>query len=259
MTPGGTDTPCWDLGDYERTFLRVCFDAAPAEPDLERLGGLRDRWLLYRRMVRARLREMLEKGLPRTLEAVGNAAWQRAVDAWLARRPPRTRFIREVVPDFAAFAATHWREEPAIAPFGPDLTRYEATRWEVGYRDVAPRRLAAVAFDAPLDVYDACESLELQWAVHEELETAPVRRVVTLCVYRSPATDRVGWIALSPFGAALLDRARRRLDPTLADSVRRAAELTGRPVDAALVTEVGGLLAMLVERGLVAGPEVLGA
>ncbi|MBC7174007.1 MAG: hypothetical protein H5U40_16315, partial [Polyangiaceae bacterium] len=57
-----------------RAITRVCFDASPSEQDLALLGS-RERWLLYRSMVRGRLVKVVHSALPRSRAAHGEAAF----------------------------------------------------------------------------------------------------------------------------------------------------------------------------------------
>ena len=53
------------LADHAKAMQRVCFGAEPSEADLELLGS-RERWLVYRDLVRNRLNHVIRVALART-------------------------------------------------------------------------------------------------------------------------------------------------------------------------------------------------
>ena len=58
------------LVDQARAIQRICFGSEPSEADLELLGS-RERWLVYRDLVRNRLNIVIGAALARTKTAIG--------------------------------------------------------------------------------------------------------------------------------------------------------------------------------------------
>lgn len=241
------------LLDHQRAFMHMCFDAEPREAGLRQLGAERDRWLLYRDMVRTRLTKMARAGLPRTASALGDEAFDGWVAAWLADRAPRTRHIREIVGELLRWAIPRWNADPNVPAWLVDLAALELVRWEVGALDVAMPEAGDFAFDRHPVVNPTARVLELGHAVHESETAPPYPPVPTLlCVYRRADDDRTGVQPLGSFAAALL-RALMPGDRTVTDAVRDVAERTGTPVDSALAVRLGSVLETLIRRGILLG------
>lgn len=95
------------------------------------LATRRDRWLLYRALVRTALEDPLGDALPVTqalLEAAG--AWEDAVTAFLASRTVQSPYYREIPAAFVAWLAdSRWGQDRW--PFLLQLAHYEALELEV--------------------------------------------------------------------------------------------------------------------------------
>jgi hypothetical protein len=102
------------LAERAQAMQRVCFGAEPSEADLAMLGS-RERWLVYRDMVRHRLVEVVGVAFARTKEALGQEEFGRVVDAWMNAGGPRTRYLRHVPDELAKLAIPAWQSE---APAG---------------------------------------------------------------------------------------------------------------------------------------------
>lgn len=238
------------LVDVERRFVRVCFAKEPREDDLSALGGMRDRWLLYRHMVRTRLRGMIANALKRTVAALGEEAWTAWFDRWLDEAPPRTRYIREIVPELLDYCLPRWERDAAIAPWLIELARLELTRWEVGYTDAKSPDAGELAFEKIPVVTPAMEVLRFAHPVHEKRD-AYTEQPTQLCVYRR-ADDKTAIWAIDPFTAGILE-AFAAGDRTITDTVKSVAAGLEIPLDEKLVQRIGTVLAELVQRGILLG------
>jgi hypothetical protein len=240
------------LVDTERRFIRICFTREPREDDLAALGGIRDRWLLYRHMVRARLRTMIESALKRTVPALGEGAWHGWFDRWLDEAPPRTRYIREIVPELVAYCLPRWESDTTIPAWVPELARLEAARWEVGYADAPLPVAGELSFEKTAVLTPHVRVLRASHAVHRtQASYEPEPGAVHLVVYRRP-DDRTAVWAVDDFTAALVEG----LAPgnrNVTDTVKAAAAELDIPIDEKLVQRIGAVLAELVSRGILLG------
>lgn len=102
---------------------------APA--DGRALTAHRERWLLYRDLIRTALEDPLADTFPITRTLLEDAsAWTGCVEAFLASRTVSSPYYREVAPAFVVWlAASHWGQERW--PFLLQLAHYEAVELEV--------------------------------------------------------------------------------------------------------------------------------
>ena len=238
------------LVDVERRFVRVCFAREPREDDLTALGGMRDRWLLYRHMVRTRLRAMIANALSRTVAALGEEAWTSWFDRWLDEAPPRTRYIREIVPELLDYCSPRWERDAGVPPWVIELAALEATRWEVGYTDEPKPEAGELAFEKVPVLSPATRVLRFAHPVHEKRD-AYVEQPTQLCVYRRPDDKTVVW-AVDAFTAGIVE-AFATGDRTITDTVKAVAARLEIPLDEKLVHRIGTVLAELVQRGILLG------
>jgi hypothetical protein len=241
------------LADTQRAFSRVLLARSPAEADLSSLGGMRERWLLYRDMVRTRMRKMIATGIPRTVTALGEDAYGDLYDGWLDEAQPRTRYIREIVPAFVAFAIP--RIERDARGFLADLARFESARWEVGYLDVSvPVDLAELSFEHPVTLNPTLRLLRLSHAVHAEPDPAGAyeAKPTTLLVYRRLDDDKTAWWSPTPVYADIVEGLLAGT-ASITDVVKAAAEKHSVAIDPPFVETLGSTLAMLVERTVILG------
>lgn len=245
--------------DRQRAALRVCFAATPSSSDLELLGH-EERWLLYRTMVRARLRDLVEQALPRSIAAIGSATFGRLFDRWLAEAPPRARFFRDVASEFATFVLRVGIEveDPARVH---DLIAYERALWIV--RDLPDEDAADVvplAFDrvpvlcSAFHVVVLSSSFDAVVGYRENVAEAVSEECRHVLVYRRPDSDRVETLRLNPIAYEFVSRMTERNEP-LAESVRAIAHARGIPIDPSYLEKVSAMLATFAERGVLRGSE----
>lgn len=242
------------VAELQRAMQRVCFDRAPAADDLALLGG--EHAALYRDLVRSRLRELVSKVLPRSERAIGRPVVSRIFAEFLAEAPPRSRFFREVVPDFVAFALPRVAVlgeagAEGVAAHARDLMRLESTRWELGWRGgEVEREVVDFELERTPVPHPSLRVLELGHAVHRD-EDPPAAGAFFVCVHRRP-DHRVETRTLDATSHALV-RAWARGDRPAIESVREVLAAEGRAPDAAFVEKMGALLTALLESGALLG------
>jgi len=231
------------LSDQTEAMQRVCFGAEPSEADLVLLGS-RERWLIYRDLVRSRLSHAVGVALRRTRSAVGDDAFGRTVDEWLGAGGPRTRYLRHVPSELAELAISIWQDTEA--PWISDLARYEIATWEVRHAPPDPRSFDELAFDRKPVVRSAMRILRLSFPVHET--PTPDRGYepgeTLLCVYRD-STHQPVTRKLNALAADLLE-AWQRADETIAESVEHIAANHGAEISPAFVEKLSALVAEFV-------------
>ncbi|AKF10410.1 putative DNA-binding domain-containing protein [Sandaracinus amylolyticus] len=231
------------VADLQRAMQRVCFDAAPSREDLALVGS--ERALLYRELVRSRLRELVSKVLPKTEAALGRARTSALFDAFLAEAPPRSRFFREVIPELVAFAL------PRVEGHARDVLLLESTRWELAWRagevhgDVVELDLEKIPVAHP-----TLRVLALGHAVHRDVEPPPAGAFF-VCVHRRP--DHVVETRTLDATSFALVRAWARGDRPAIDGVREVLAAEGRAPDQAFVEKMSALLTALLEAGALLG------
>ncbi len=240
------------LADIQRAFTRVCFDRAPREEDLALLYADRERWLMYRRMVRQRLYEMMRAGLPKTAALLGPEAFDDAVSRYLAEEGPKSRYIRDVVPALVAHALPRWE---APAHLG-DLARYEVAKWQAASLEWEVEDAGELDFEAaPVFNPTLCVV-----TVHHRVDKlgdedgASLPRLVEphhALVYRKPESPRVFTYVLNDIGGRLVSA--WRSGGSCADGARAVLAELRREPDAHFIDGMAGVLADLVEQQIVLG------
>ena len=238
------------LAERAEAMQRVCFGSEPSEADLELLGS-RERWLVYRDLVRNRLNHVIGVALARTKSAVGKDAFQTTIDRWYAGGGPTTRYLRYIPSELAEFAIPIWQRTEA--PWIADLAGYEISAWEVrhGPRDPTPSH--EFAFDHKPVVAKAVKVLRLAYPVQEKptpeggYEPDPT----ILCLYRDKNHKAVPR-KLNPMAADLLD-AWGAADQTVAESVQSVASAHGTEIGPDFVEKLSTLIADFIERDILLG------
>jgi len=249
-------------GAREEAVLRTCFAAEPSADDVVASGLPEDRLRLYRRMVRGNFRAMAEAGLPRTRAAVSAGAWHAAITNWLAACPPRSRFVRDVVGEFAAHAGPRWAAATGIAGWVPDLLRFEAICWEVAHAEAPDPRPTPgpFVFETPAVLAPTLRVARFGYPVHRkgpEQAGGFLPEPTVIAVYRRGPDGPGGaaWHVVEALEAGLL-RAWSTRGPS-APSARDAAEAVrralGQPLGPRFVVELSRVVQRLLERGVLLG------
>ncbi|MEZ4255320.1 MAG: putative DNA-binding domain-containing protein [Polyangiales bacterium] len=239
----------------EQAATRVCFDAEPSEKDLTLLGEP-DRWRMYRHMVRTRIEDMVGQGLKRTRDTLGDDAFHEWVGRWLAAAPPASRYIRDVVLEFGAFAAEAWVNDDAVPPPLRELARYETHRWRLvhGESKGTPEPHGPFAFEG-VPVWNPDIEL-LSFAFPVQRTGVGVRslapRETELLLYRRRDNHNVGYVELTPVDATLVRTWRADRSP-MTESTRTAAAGLGIAIDPTFVEHLGTFCATLLERTILLG------
>jgi hypothetical protein len=238
------------LADHAKAMHRVCFDSEPSEADLARLGS-RERWLVYRDLVRTRLLGVVEAALPRTRSAAGKEVFGGIVDEWMSAGGPQTRYFRHVPNDLTNFALPILRE--SAEPWVADLARYEIATWSVRHAPPNPTPDAELTFEAPPVVGNAVIILRLDHPVHESpTPTAGYPRApVILCLHRNEAHRAIPQ-KLNPLAADLLEGWQGG-DATVAETVQRVAADHGVEIGPAFVEKLSTLIADFITKGILLG------
>lgn len=238
------------LGETAKAMQRVCFESEPSEADLALLGS-RERWLVYRDLVRTRLIGVIEAALPRTKAAIGKDALARIVDEWLGTGGPTTRFFRHVPNELADFAIPIWRD--TAVEWVPDLASYEITRWTVRHAPSDPIPDVELSFERRPLVGAAVAVLRLDHPVHvaPTPEAGYGHEPLILCVSRN-TTHRAVSQKLNPLAADLLE-AWQRGEETVAEAVERVAAEHDIQIGAAFVEKLSALIADFIDDGIIVG------
>ncbi len=238
------------LADRAEAMRRVCFDREASEADLTLLGS-KQRWLVYRDLVRSRLIGVVEAALPRTKAALEMTSFDRIIDEWLSAGGPQTRYFRQVPNELAEFAIPVLQE--TAEPWVADLARYEMARWTVRHAPPNPEPTGEFTFETRPVVATALTVLRLDHQVHET--PTPTRGYphfpVVLCIHRNREHRAVPQ-TLNPLAADLLE-AWQRGEETVADSVHRVAKEHGTEIGPAFVDKLSTLMAGFVEQGILIG------
>ncbi len=242
--------------DHQRRFMNVLLSAEPSDDDLRELGGLKERWLLYRDMIRKRMRNMIAVGLKRTVAALGEERYHALYDAWLDEGAPRTRYIREIVPLFAEASIPRLEADEDVPRWAAELMRYEATRWLVGYEDVAfPEDYEEFAFEKTAVLNPTIRLLRFDHRVHRPLsegETEYAQAPCAVAVYRNRVDDKIYSWAPNPLSADLLEGFLAG-DAPVTEVVKKACEARGVAIDAKFIESLGTMFADLISRTMVLG------
>ncbi len=239
------------LADRAKAMQRVCFGAEPSEADLELLGS-RERWLVYRDMVRHRLIQVVGVALARTRDAMGEEAFGCAVDEWLSTGGPKTRYLRHVPIELADFAIPIWTSSDI--PWLAELAHFEIACWKVRHAPPEPKPDAEFAFDRTPVLCTAIEVLRLSYPVHlgptpaQGYEPSPT----LLCVYRDN-DHKASTRKLNHLAADLLE-AWQRAEETVADSVQRIAAEHRTELSPAFVEKLSALIADFIAVGRCSAP-----
>ncbi|MCB9508133.1 MAG: hypothetical protein H6698_02895 [Myxococcales bacterium] len=237
------------LAEYQATFASVCLATEVDDAALALLGGDRERWLLYRRMVRGRLARTVRDSLPRSAQALGER-FEPTVERWLASRALSSRFLRDAPIEWAATVVQDETHEAWVR----DLAAYEAAVWSA--RDASGTLRQAVVdidFERPTAI---TPTARLVWVSHAAWEKAGPQRPLgardLVVVFRAPEATATTTVVVD-----------RRLAVLVAEVVGRGAPIgpTGRSLaargelqlNAPWVEVLCERLEAWMERGLVLG------
>lgn len=242
------------LLDAERAAVSVCFGREPSQADLELLGDRRI-WLIYREMVRNRLRGELRSALKRTLEAAGEERIDQAFELHLAQEPPRTRYFHSVVLAFAGVCERLWRADGEVPGYLADLVAYEAALWAVSdLPDSDGTTTVDFDFDKVAVVSPALRLLRVEYAVHNPADESGgyAAGVHHLCLHRAAAARQASTWSLN---AVTFDIMKRLVDQgqTVVEAVKATATDRQFAVDETFLDGLTTVLADFIDRGVILG------
>lgn len=241
-----------ELDAAQRALAAVCFGTRVDEAALAALGGDPRRWRVYRDLVRNRLWALVLEGLPRTLAAAGAERFGGWFADMLERDPPRTRFARDVAPALAEHIRARAGDALAAAePWVCEALAHDVAEHHVGLTAdrLDPSRVTDFAMDLPAALDPGHRRLRLRW---ELVDGEWTERPRALLLYRHPTLHTVEALALNPLAADLLDALDEGTTPAT-DAVRAVLARHDVAAGAAFIEGLAGLLAELMERGLLAG------
>ncbi|AKT38665.1 DUF692 family multinuclear iron-containing protein [Chondromyces crocatus] len=247
-----------------RAFLST---AGVSGPDLDAFAAVpEERLLVYRNLVRSRLRAAIAIEMPRTAARLG-ASFDTHVHRFLDEELPRSPYVRDVAFEFAQWASPRWTADPNLPDYLSDLARHEligfATRAAAEpHRSPQDAPQPAPPPDAPLSLdrgvrfHASAALVRYEHAVHlllddETADDLPERRPTALFVYRD-AEHEARYLELSPLAASLLENL--LAGATLRDAVLTACTAERQPLDGPVLEGTATLLADLSERGALLGP-----
>jgi hypothetical protein len=238
------------LADHAQAMHRVCFGAEPSDADLELLGS-RERWLVYRDLVRNRLNHVIRVALARTKHAIGEDAFARVVDEWFSIGSPKTRYLRHVPGELAEFAIPIWQRTEA--PWVADLAGYEITAWDVRHGPPNPTPTHEFAFDRKPVLATAVKVLRLAYPVQNKptSDAGYEPEPTILCLYRDKNHKPIPR-KLNPLAADLLDTW-RTTDQTVAESVQQVAAAHNTQIGPDFIEKLSTLIADFIQRGIILG------
>ena len=231
--------------------------------DTAQLAALGEkRLLVYRRHVRKTLAMGIRRQIPRTAARIGGAGegegglapW---VDRWVDDEAPRSRYFRDVVFEFVAWALPRWAEDASLPTYLGDLARHELVHFEVAPMPAsdAPAASEELALDRGVRFDAAVRLSRYEHAVHrldgdEAARDVATREPVALLAYRDREHE-VRYLELTPLAAAILERLLR--GEPLGAAVVGGAGALGHPVDALVTQSTAALLEDLRARGALVG------
>lgn len=246
-----------NLIEYQRALIHGSFAAEESEPSRQVFADPA-RFRLYRHMIRTRLHGMVRVAFRQARALVGEQSFEASFDRYLARKPPRSPLIRDVIAGFGPFARGDTALLEGAAGQLSDLLWFEEAKWRLAYQPCQRPRLGEdgvreLDFEGAPVLNPLLERLTLAYPVHTlagEGTLAPIP--TTLLVYRPDGIDEVRWCAADPLFAAILQRAAQGSE-TLAELVRAVAEQQGRALDEALLESLASSLTLALQRGVLIG------
>jgi len=238
-------------------FLAHGADSVDADVGLDET--LAERFQLYRQLVLGRLREALQVSIPKTLALLGSERVDHELDEFLAVRGPRSAYLRDVAPEFVAFAEVLWVGDKSTPRFIPDLAKHELLSFEVAAAkdDEVVTPIGDISVETVLSFQHATRLAHYGFPVHELPEgpnEVPVLepRDCSILAYRDTELS-VRYLELSDLGAALVTRVMTG-EPIGEATANAHLDTESRITDDSLAS-VAMLLEDLEQRGILRGSQ----
>jgi hypothetical protein len=216
------------LAEFRKALVANILGAGPP------LAASRGDYDVYRRMVRGRLRGLVEDALPRTREALGDR-WDATFDAFLLH--VSSPYLRDEVAQFAALV-------PAEPPWLPALAALELATREVAHLPTLLVVPVPLALEAVLPFARVVRRIASSYRLEETAEFMDSGEFSYL-VYRDDE-DAIQILRCEGLQSAHLAAICEGISPL--DAVRRVAAARGVPVDAEAVDTLVALVHTLLER-----------
>jgi hypothetical protein len=236
----GAELQTSDASAIEAWLERCGVEGADAEALRAQAEGL----TVYRRLVRARLREAVELAIPRTISRLG-PLFDEYFARFLAERGPRSHYLRDVTTELLDFVTPLAAGDARVPAWALELARHEALDVFVGslaenpgvseLPELDPER--GLAFSATARVVRYAHAVHRLSADPRD-RNEPERVSTALFVHRN-AEHEVRYLELTPLAAVILER------------LESASAELGVPLDAPLLEGTARVFGELAERGAV--------
>jgi hypothetical protein len=186
--------------------MALCLAQDPSTHGRGELDRERDKWAIYRHMVRHRLLEMVRRALPRTISTVGEENLAVCFSRYLQDTGPISRYIRDTVTEFASYAEACWRSSDQVPAIATSLIRYESECWSRAYVPaVFPSQVAEFSFELPILLNPTLSVLQLDYPAHQAtVSISSPAEPTSIGIFRHPDTHRVHTWNLTPLSRELL-------------------------------------------------------
>ncbi|MCB9707336.1 MAG: putative DNA-binding domain-containing protein [Myxococcales bacterium] len=243
------------LDSQQKRIAELCLTKHPDIEHADAPAASLSSWALYRAMVRHRLCDMIRRGLPRTERVLGPAVFSEHMARYLHETGPVSRYIRDVVVEFAEHLEIQWKDAADVPRVARDLLRYEATCWSVADQKAGlPKATADFAFDRPAYVNPTLRVLEVGHAVHHLDEASCYGACQwVLGVFRNARTQKVETVALDPLEREVIEVWLAHPDWSAKEGIEHAFKTQKLPLSAGRVTGLCERLPGFIESGLIAG------
>ncbi|MCU0683142.1 MAG: putative DNA-binding domain-containing protein [Polyangiaceae bacterium] len=245
-----------DDHERQRALRELCLRRSVRDDDLAALGGEPERWLVYRRMVRARLREAVGHGFERLEARVGGEIFGAWFGDFLERSPPRSAYLRETAGEFAAFLEGYERPGDRHPGLTLDLARFEWAELACAYEAAPAPATEPLSMGLRPALSPAHRLVRLEHAVHRLERDEPLAEVAPgpawVCLYRDPQSFDVRVLELTEVTGRLLVAMAEGNRP-LVELVRQVAADAGAALDGAWLAALSDVLADFSTRGLLLG------
>lgn len=212
--------------------------------------------VLYRTLVRNRLRDAVEAALPDTAARLGPERLAAEVTEFLRSSGPRSSYMQDLPSEFLSFALPRWEKDAVLPVFLPDLARYELQCLQAaGALDEDERRGSEPGRVSPESRFRLSRSARLasyDSAVHrlDSKDEEPPAGQYRLLVYRD-SDYHVRTLELSPLGAELVSQLWAGVP--LGEAILASCRATGAAPDDHLLGGLASLLDDLEQRQVLRG------
>jgi hypothetical protein len=171
-----------------------------------------ERFFLYRQLVYGRFFGALEASIPLTIARIGTDLVTRELREFISQRATKSRYMRDITPEFLAFVEDRWRERGLVSDGLIELARHELLTIEIAAApdDETKSSIDEVNLETRFRFRQSTKLVHYAYAVHvlpedEADRTMPERRDSWVLGYRDD-DHRVRFLELTPLAAAVVER-----------------------------------------------------